>query len=85
MSGVDRRTHSLRELSWAARAKQSEAWDHTASVVATVLNCRMGIKRHQRTDPRSVHPFARKKRRVLSKAERKSKLRALFGPGKKTE
>jgi hypothetical protein len=32
-----------------------EQWDHTAYMMATMLNCRMGVKR--KTKPIDVHPL----------------------------
>jgi hypothetical protein len=40
-----------------ATALRREAWDHTATLAACVLNSRMGLKRSQLVSVRKLHPM----------------------------
>lgn len=40
-----------------ATAARRERWDHTASLAATMLNSRMGLKRHQMVNAIALHPM----------------------------
>lgn len=66
--GLDPWPYSLRELIWMSEAKQTESWNHTATMLATIENCAMTKKRRP-TQPADRHPFAKRAPRKLSRAE----------------
>lgn len=39
VTGIDPYKASLRQLLWAAKAKQASDWDHTANLMALIANC----------------------------------------------
>lgn len=60
--GIDIGPYTLRELIRMVEVKQTERWDHTASVCATILNARQGVEKF--TDPMDLNPY---RKRVLKK------------------
>lgn len=42
-----------------ATAKRREAWDHTSSVCACILNARQGVKKSRLVSARQLHPLRR--------------------------
>lgn len=52
--GIDPGPRTLRELVWMADAKRSEAWDHTAELLALVAN----IFSKNKIKSSAFHPFA---------------------------
>lgn len=84
-TGLNPKQHSLRELVWAHDAKQRSEWDHTAQLVATILNSRMGVRKHDMVSPAQVHPFLAKRSRELSAEERREAVDRWFGKPKLTK
>jgi len=44
-----------------AEARQSEAWNHTAAILAWIGNCNPYRKSSRKFHPRDFHPFAARK------------------------
>lgn len=65
--GVDPGPYSLRELDWMSEAKQTQYWNHTAAMLATIENCAMG-KKGRPTQPRDRHPFAKRGKQKLTES-----------------
>lgn len=71
---------TLRELEWAAEAKISQAWDHTALMWATLANCHRDVKQKRKPfQMADVHPFARQ--RVAAPEAGIEILKVLIGDG----
>lgn len=49
--------YSLRSLMRMARLKLQFDWDHTAGIVATILNARQGVKQNQWINPEKINPY----------------------------
>src|SRR5690606_22134162 len=71
--GLDPRPFSLRQLLWMAEGKQSEAWNHTANLLATHWRIAAG-KRGRNIKPSQFHPFAKGLKRRLSRDESRARL-----------
>jgi len=57
---IDRRvigSLKYREIHDAWRGKDSQTWWHTASIVASIINCHIDLKRHRPIEARHLHPY----------------------------
>ncbi|MGD9856510.1 MAG: hypothetical protein AB7U20_16305 [Planctomycetaceae bacterium] len=48
---------TLRELVWMAESRQSDAWNHTASVLALLANAHRDPKKTRPLKPADFHPL----------------------------
>ena len=53
---------TLRELVWMADAKQTDAWNHTAAVLAMLANTHRNPKKARPFKPSDFHPGTRSAR-----------------------
>lgn len=61
-----------------AEAKQREAWNHTASLMALVVNLVRDPRKGSPAKPEDFHPFAPKPRKPILKGKELSVLRDVF-------
>ena len=62
-----------------ATAVRREAWDHTSSVAAVVLNSRPGVRRRDLVTAEEIHPMRRAERKKLRGPAAMGALRSAFG------
>lgn len=51
-----------------AEARKREAWQHTANLLAMLVNCHRDPKKSSAAKPKDFDPYARRNQRVLRKA-----------------
>ncbi len=56
-----------------AEAKQSEAWNHTSSLIAWIVKVKLG-KKGRAIKPQQFHPFAKKQKVRLSNEASRARL-----------
>lgn len=62
MLGRDAGPYTFRNLVRVVRLKREESWDHTAAIVASILNARTGMKKHQMVNAEKLNPYRTRKR-----------------------
>lgn len=56
-----------------------ETWNHTSSIVSTILNARQGVKRRHMVSAAKVHPLAKSIKTRLSREATAQRLTEGFG------
>ena len=62
MLSLDPGPFTLRELVWMADARQTDAWNHTAAVLAMLANTHRNPKKARPFKPSDFHPGTRSAR-----------------------
>lgn len=68
MIGINPDLFTLRELVWMAEGKGRENWNHTAALLATMINI-MRSKNRPVVKPSELNPYLRKPRPMLRGSE----------------
>ena len=86
MIGIDPRPFSLRELTWMLEARQRSDWNHTAQLMAMMVNTAMKAKKTRLFQPREFHPFAKEMpKKRMTKEQTRNTLRSMAGARLKGE
>lgn len=67
VTGIDPYKASLRQLLWAAKAKQAADWDHTANLMSLLANCHRGSGKKP-FHPYQFHPYRTRPKTALTKS-----------------
>ena len=62
MIGLDPGQFTLRELLWMADSRQTDAWNHTAAVLAMLANTHRDPKKTRPFKPSDFHPGTRREK-----------------------
>lgn len=51
-------------MTWMHRYREKIAWDHTAAILATIINSNRDPKRSTPVDPNRINPYRKDERRA---------------------